>query len=176
MPQVCGDFDGRGPAAHNDDAKFLPEAGFPYLPPRGKEVLDRLYGENVGAGGIEEVHRDLAPRVEGDGIVPDLGSRTENQSAPDGIHQDHTVLDERRPPVFRHLFHVEAGLGGPIDAGEQAGTHSRIVVIRGRADQRDAVTGLHGIAQARKRRKVGVAAAHEYQVLRHLPLSWFGCL
>jgi hypothetical protein len=35
------------------------------------------------------------------------------------------------------------------------------------------VTVPHGIPQAHQRCKVGVAAAHEYQVLRHLLLSWF---
>jgi hypothetical protein len=74
---------------------------------------------------------------------------------------------------LRHLFHVEAGLGRPVYAKKLAWTHSRIVVIRERADQRDAVTGSHGIHQVHQRRKVGVAAAHENQVLRYLPLSWF---
>jgi hypothetical protein len=173
MPQICGYFDGRGASAHHDDAKPLFEAGCQYLSSCSKEILDRLDGINVFAGWMEEIQRDLAPRVEGDGIVPDLGSRTENQDAPDGIDQDHPFLDERCPPVFRHLFHVEAGLGRPVDAGEQAGTHPGIIVIPGRADQRDAVTGPYGITQTHHRRQVGVAAAHENQVLRHLPLSRF---
>lgn len=173
MPKICGHLDGRGPSAHHDDADPLSGVGFRYHPSCGKDVLDRLDGKNVIAGGMEEIQRDRAPRVEGDGIVPDLGSRTENQGTPDGIHQDHAVLDERCSQVLRHLFHVEAGLGKPVYAGELAWTHSRIVVIRERADQRDAVTGSHGIHQVHQRRKVGVAAAHENQVLRYLPLSWF---
>jgi hypothetical protein len=143
MPQVGGHLDGRGTSTHHDNAKPLPDVGFLDLPSCRKEVLDRFDGENVITGGME------------------------------GIHQDHAVLDKRCSPVFRHLFHVEAGLGRPVYAGEQAGTHSRIIVIRGRADQRDSGPGLHGIAQAYKRRHVCVATAHENQVLRHLPLSCF---
>jgi hypothetical protein len=171
MPQVCSHFDGGGASAHHNDAKPLPEDGFQNPSSCSQEVLDRLDGKNVIAGGMEHIQWDLAPRVEGDGIVPDPGSRSENQGAPERIHQDHALLDKRCPPVFRHLLHVKAGLGRPIYTGEQAGTHSRIIVIRGRADQRDAVASPHGITQAYQRRQVGVAAAHEYQVLRHLPLS-----
>jgi len=171
MPQICGDFDGRGASAHHNDANPLPDARTLYLSSGGKEVLDRFDGKNVLAGGMEESQRDLAPRVEGDGIVPDLGSRSENQGAPHGIHLDHAVLDERCPPVLRHLLHVEPGLGGPVYSREQAGPHSGIVVIRGRADQRNPVTGPHGVTQARQRRQVGVASSNENQVLRHLPLS-----
>ena len=186
--QVGGDLQAGRPAAGDHDKKLSllergddPVAGVEQLF-NGLDRNHRLVGRHPA------IDRHAAAGVEGGDVVRDLIPPLPVQFFFYGIHPGHHVLDEIRPAGERHVLYVETNFLGPVDAGEHAGAHAGVIVMRTGADHGDAMAGRSEVGQLFQDRHVGMSCAHEDQVFRHgknrsrlgvwiFGFGWvFGCL
>ena len=76
----------------------------------------------------------------------------------------HRVLNISRVPVFRHFPYIETDLLRTVDAGQHAGAHARIVVVRRRAYQGDAMTSAREFVEIEESFYMGMTSADKHEM------------
>ncbi len=122
-----------------------------------EEIENRFDGNDIVLPfSNQSAQGHFTARVEGNDVVGPMFPGLEIKCSLTRVDPDDPVLEEPGAAVLSHFLYMQTNILRAVDPGEQPWSHAGIVVIRGRADERDPVDALNIRGKVQENGEVGV--------------------